>query len=1438
MASFEEATVKVRVNGQEATKEVERLEKKVISLRREFTDAFKRGDTAEIKRITKELKAADKELQSMRTNAQNISAAMKRLDQSTPKELRNVIRQINNELNSGRVARGSKEWQEYCDRLTRARAELRNVQTQIGQTQTATQKIGGVFTKMWGTYTLALGGAMMAWSKLEGFMQGVNAKEDSKANLQALTGLSETDIAWLTAQADKLSTSMDKTGLRCKQSSREILDAFMLVGSNKPELLQSKEALAQVTTEAIRLATAANMELEPAVNAMTTALNQYGAGAEDAAKFVNILAAGSKVGAANVEQQSAAVLRAGTAASSANVSMEQLVGCIEMLGEKGIKGEVAGTGLKKFFLTLQTGASETNPKVVGLSQAMATLKAQVDAAEAKTAGGGAGYIKKMFGEEGYASASAIIDNIGKVEEYTKAVTGTSVAMEQAAINSKTASAQMAQMRNQLNAAGGALAAKLTPALLKVLPLLSKMGGMLNSLIGFLAKNKGATLTLVAAVVSYQLSLIRWNTITQSSMLLQKAWNAILAISQNITSSLTAVYNLCAAGVFKLTGNTVKATEAMNAFKAASASNIFGAIAAVLGTLAVVMMSVGKETDKVSAKTEALNEAAGRAAEGAEAEKQALQANIEKLSKFNGTRAEELELCSALNQKYGPVLGTYNTVAQWLSVLKKRGDEYTKTVYAQIEAEAKLEAARQLIGQAAKLREEAKQIDPDYYNKLMAHVNKFGNKLSLPVSQYPAGEVGIYRPGGGKGTPGARVDEKLNQAEKLEKAAKELTAEAAKVNRTVGAVTPMQAPNITTPKNVVEADGGTPKTKVGGGRVAASSRARGIKDTKEKEEQATAVIKQQLAERTEAAKKAADINWGLYVAGQRDYLQYMQERDKIEADANKAKMDDLEKAGLKETQVYKTLLKEQEKYEQDKEANRQKYSAHQLEQEYKADADKATADYFNPRSGAFQDQKALSQKLFELEVELLRKKQAIYEKGSDEYISLQEQIDGKVAADKLKKQEETAKAYKSARDLFANADAKQQLQMAQALLDKLKEQKLLSDEEYYVASNRLRRQYEENQGNKSATGNVDLTTTKQKADARKADLKADLDAEKARYEAGEIQEEEYQRNCSKIRRRYRQMALEEADVASNEYANMLTRLVTDFQDIFDSTNWEDMFSSLTGALTDAVAVMSAVMGQMSSYYSACRDVEVAKTEKSYDAQIKAAGKNQRKAKKLEEQKQAEIAKIKKKYNDRAMAMQIAQAVAETAVAAINAYASASKVNWLLGPIAAAMAIAAGSIQIATIKKQHEAEAVGYYEGGFTSRRHDDRTEVGVVHANEFVANHQAVANPVISPLLSLIDHAQRNNTVASLTANDVAAVLPGGLNRAGLLDGGRSSERGIAAIDEMSSVVVAVGEAQASVLSKLNDNLDKGVHAYVVLDGEKGLHRQYTNYQKLISSNKR
>ena len=386
---------------------------------------------------------------------------------SIEKELRAVTRQQKN------MTVGSEEYVKATEKIRTLKAMLQEHNNQhkvIGTTldsntgkikksgeevSSFSRKFGGFVDKFnrFGAFFTAATAAIVGFTlSLRKLREERNKLEDSQANLKALTGLSDDDIKWLTERSKTLSTSVTEDGLRIRQSSNEILDAFTIVGSAKPELLGNKEALAQVTEECMRLATAAKIDLKQAVDGVTLSMNQYGAGADQAARFTNVLAAGSKMGAATVADQTAAIIKSGVAASTANISIEELVGSIETLAEKGLKGEVAGTGLKNVFLKMKTGADDTNPSIVGLQTALKNLKALSDS-----------QILERFGLENFTVAKALIDNTEKVKSYTAAVTGTNIAMEQAAINSDTAAAKLEQARNKLRLAGNELVDRLNPA---------------------------------------------------------------------------------------------------------------------------------------------------------------------------------------------------------------------------------------------------------------------------------------------------------------------------------------------------------------------------------------------------------------------------------------------------------------------------------------------------------------------------------------------------------------------------------------------------------------------------------------------------------------------------------------------------------------------------------------------------------------------------------------------------------------------------------------------------------------------------------------------------------------------------------------------------------------------------------------------------------------
>lgn len=457
-------------------------------------------------------------------------------------------RQLTHQLKT--MTLGSEEYNRTMAKIQHLQGILKQHRQEIkgvtAETKKATVSVGSMvdwFNRFGGVILSVIGFLTGFTLALRAIRDERNKLEESQAGLKALTGLDDDSISWLTEQAKTLSTTMTKEGLRVRQSAAEILDAFMLVGSAKPELLGDKEALKAVTEEAMRLQAAAkDITLNEAVDSLTLSLNQYGAAADQAGRFTNVLAAGSQAGSANIASQAKAIRNAGTAAASANVPIEQTVALIETLAYRGIKDEVAGTGLKKFFLVLQTGADETNPKIVGLDKALENLKNKnMDA----------GAIKKMFGEEGYNTASVILQNTEMVKDFTAAVTGTNVAYEQAAINSDTAQAKLEQARNKMKLAAIDLGEKLNPALTVSTNMLTNILKYLPGLIDWFQKWGGTVMVLTVPLVTYYSTLkfislyhTTYNVALRAGIAIQAAYRiATIALNDALAGDYKAIGRL-------------------------------------------------------------------------------------------------------------------------------------------------------------------------------------------------------------------------------------------------------------------------------------------------------------------------------------------------------------------------------------------------------------------------------------------------------------------------------------------------------------------------------------------------------------------------------------------------------------------------------------------------------------------------------------------------------------------------------------------------------------------------------------------------------------------------------------------------------------------------------------------------------------------------------
>ncbi|WP_266364172.1 phage tail tape measure protein [Tellurirhabdus rosea] len=350
-----------------------------------------------------------------------------------------------------------------------------------------------------------------------GFSIGKFREFDAAAQeLSAVSGLVGDDFEYLKKQANEVGPAVGKSGA-------EMLEAYKLMGSAKPELLANKEALAATTLEAIKLSQAGKIDLPLATKVVAESLNQWGEGADKAGRFVNVIAAGAKEGAAEISEMSMSLKASGTVAAAANVSFEQTNAMLQSLSTIALKGEQSGTMLRNVLIKLQSGAKETNPAVVGLDKALENLgKQNLSTAQ----------LAKMFGTENIVAAQHIIKKRKEIGELTTKLTGTKEAYTQAQKNTQTLDHTIKQATATVTGYAVSFGQKLAPAVKLGIEYGLAFMRALASLPKFISDNRVALGLLVVGLVAFNREMI----LAQAASLRMAALERARAIASQLAAA--------------------------------------------------------------------------------------------------------------------------------------------------------------------------------------------------------------------------------------------------------------------------------------------------------------------------------------------------------------------------------------------------------------------------------------------------------------------------------------------------------------------------------------------------------------------------------------------------------------------------------------------------------------------------------------------------------------------------------------------------------------------------------------------------------------------------------------------------------------------------------------------------------------------------------------
>ena len=1324
MATIREvAEVLVKINDEEAKKQLPALQKKVEALGKEFDELRKTNseDTKAIKEKGAELKKTYEQMDVLRRRTQSVDEAMQHLSTANPKELRRILTQINRELNSGHIERGTKECDEYNEKLKQVKSELKK----IAEEQKVVTDAGLSFKDMLdigGNLSMIFGSFIDLKDNIADFVRdnadSYIALDAEMANVQKFTGMAREQVELLNEELKNTDTRTSVVEL-----NKLAEEAGRLGKTSQEDVLGFVKAADIINVALDDLGEGATLTISKLTNIFG---DEKALGTER-----SMLAVGSVINELSQNCTAAApyladfTKRLAGVGAQADMTIPHIMGYAAVLDAQGQAVEMSATAVSQLITKMfQDPAKIAKATGMDVQEFTNLVKTDTNTAlltllERLNSFGSMDVLAPMFKEMGTdgARASAVlaalagnIDMIRQQQEIAnQAYNEATSVVKEFNVQNETEEAKLEKKRKKLEEVKVALGEKLLPIMGSFTSTGTMMIKTLNALLDVFNDYKGTILATSSTLLIYIACIKLKNLWTEKEIILDKLkvfWN------DKVISSL------------KKLNATMKA-------------NKFGIVAAVVIFLISRLHDLDRAQNKVNARMKELRKIENEAKNNYQEEVNQIVALRNVLEDSNaeiGARRTALKKLQEIVPEYHAsltnegLLINNNTVAL---------ENYVNSL--KIAAEQQL-ASNKLAEVQTEKREFWEGMGEDRQNRYtQAVLNK---QLNPNLSEEEAAMMANMGPAAWRAID-ARIKDYDKKIDIYNSILNEKTKEMAKIQS-----------KIITLDTEGNNNGGTP----GGGAP----------DDDPKKDISFA----EQAAKLKWAKQRA-IEDAAYSRGEITYQQHIERLHQAEQQYLSDCKAAYEERNMTEEQGYQQLLDKEKQLLDKQNKELLNMSLEDLELKKQEEQGKVLEDCYDVNSILFDNEKVRDQRLFEINIDYLRRKAALYreEAKSKEVHQIELQIEKAEADEKLRKQKEYAGRLQQWRKEYAGNSSEVQMQAELTVLDEM-------------------------------------------------------------HTAGLVKEEEYQQLRKAIQEKYSNGG----KFTDGGYGDMLTNMYTSIDALVSGTT-EKTISSMEkiGAVAQATwAVAGAALQQYSAYSQACCNVEVAEIEKKYDKMIAAAGKNSARSKQLEEQKEKQIAKIKNKYNKKAQKIEIAQAVAQTAVAAINAYASASKQNWLLGPVAAAMALAAGALQIATIQKQHQAQQAGYYGGGFTRRSANDREEVGVVHANEFVANAAATRNPVLMPFFSLLDYAQRNNTVGSLTANDVSHALgTGAVVRATATTANESANSN----NELLAVAGSIS-SNAKVIQKLNELLDAGIETYMVMDGERGFDKKYSDYNKLKNNPKR
>ena len=257
------------------------------------------------------------------------------------------------------------------------------------------------------------------------------------------------EMSGITNMAGKeLDVLADKARVTAKTFGTDAADAMGvykdLLSKITPELKKAPDALEIMSNNVMTLSKTMQNDVPGASAAMSTAMNQYQVSLDDPMKaaqtmteYMNIMAAGTVEGSAEIKEVAEALKQTGSVAKTFGVDFAETNSAIQLLDKAGKKGSEGGIALRNTILKMQAPTADAVRQLKAAGISIDTMQDQslslTDRLRALTpVMHNATIMSALFGGENLASAMALIDGADQMDAWTEAIQGSTSATDMAA----------------------------------------------------------------------------------------------------------------------------------------------------------------------------------------------------------------------------------------------------------------------------------------------------------------------------------------------------------------------------------------------------------------------------------------------------------------------------------------------------------------------------------------------------------------------------------------------------------------------------------------------------------------------------------------------------------------------------------------------------------------------------------------------------------------------------------------------------------------------------------------------------------------------------------------------------------------------------------------------------------------------------------------------